>query len=157
MGEEEKGRKPREGADWLGLVSFGFFFILVGTLWITTPNLTEKVIEFFKDFQLVNLTEHIVLPAPAHIHLHQVVYTAALQFCLVFGVFQIITLILRFFFGSSLNKKAETLSGAVFLLTLGFFLQMLINETIGWLGLIGGALMSVGLAVTLSSLLKLLG
>ncbi len=155
MDEEKKGRKPREGADWLGLVSFGFFFILIGTLWVVTPNLTEKVIEFFKDFKLVNLTEHIVLPAP--VHSHPVVYTAALQFCLVFGVFQIIILILRFFFGSSLNKKAETLSGAVFLLTVGFFLQMLINETIGWLGLIGGIITSVGLAVTLSSLLKLLG
>lgn len=157
MDKEEKGRKPREGADWLGLVSFGFFFILVGMLWIITPNLTEKVIEFFKDFQLVNLTEHIVLPAPAHINLHRVVYTAALQFCLVFGIFQIIILILRFFFGSPLSKKAEALSGAVFLLTVGFFLQMLINETIGWLGLIGGIITSAGLAIILSSVLKLLG
>lgn len=155
MDEGEKGKKPREGTDWLGLVSFGFFLILLGTLWAITPNLTEEVINFFKDFQLVPLTEHIILPAPTRSH--PVVYTAAFQFCLAFGVFQIIILILRFVFGSSLNKKADALFGAGFWLSISFFLQMLINETIGWLGLIGGFITSLGVAITLSSLLKLLG
>ncbi|MBS7648085.1 hypothetical protein KEJ17_00340 [Candidatus Bathyarchaeota archaeon] len=155
MGEEEKRRNIREDTDWIGLFSLGFFLITIGTLWMITPNLTEEVINFFKDFQLVHLTEHIILPAPAHSH--PVVYTAALQFCLVFGLFQIIILILRFIFGSSLNKKAETLSGAGFWLTMSLFLQMLINENIGWFGLIGGLVTSIGIAITLSSLLKLLG
>lgn len=155
MGEGEKAIKLREGTDWLGLVSFGFFLILLGTLWTITPNLTDKVVEFFKDFQLVHLTEHIVLPAP--VHSHPVVYTAAFQFSLVFGVFQIILLILRFFFHSSLNKKAETFSGVGFWVTISFFLYMLVNETIGWWGLIAGLIISVGVAITLSSLLKLLG
>ncbi|MEM3823582.1 MAG: hypothetical protein QXH87_01470 [Candidatus Bathyarchaeia archaeon] len=155
MEKGEKAKKPKEGADWLGLVSFGFFLILLGTLWIITPNLTEEVINFFKDFQLVRLTEHIILPAPAQSH--PVVYNAAFQFCLAFGVFQIIILILRFVFGSSLNKKADAFFGVSFWLSMSFFLQMLINETIGWLGLIGGLITSIGIAITLSSLLKLLG
>ncbi len=155
MGEGEKGRKVREDTDWIGLFSLGFFLITLGTLWIITPNLTEEAINFFKDFQLVHLTEHIVLPAPARSH--PVVYTAASQFCLVFGLFQMIILILRFIFGSSLNKKAETLSGAGFWLTMSLFLQMLINETIGWLGLIGGLIISIGIAITLSNLIKILG
>lgn len=37
------------------------------------------------------------------------------------------------------------------------FLYMLVNETIGWRGLIAGLIISVGVAITLISLLKLLG
>lgn len=152
---EESGRKVREENDWIGLFSLGFFFIILGTLWMITPNLTEEVINFFKDLRLVHLTEHIILPAPAHSH--PVVYMVAFQFCLLFGLFQIIILILRFIFRSSLNKKAETLSGIGFWLSMSLFLQMLISKNIGWFGLIGGFITSIGIAITLSNLLKLLG
>jgi len=54
MGERE--RRHPERVDLLGLVSFGFFLILIGILWIGTPNLTNEIIEFFKDFQLMHLT-----------------------------------------------------------------------------------------------------
>ncbi len=61
-------RRRRERTNMLGLVSFGFFLILLGVLWSVTPNLTEEIVDFFKDFQLVHLTEHVILPAPAHSH-----------------------------------------------------------------------------------------
>ncbi len=152
MGEKEKGRTER--VDLLGLVSFGFFLILVGTLWTVTPNLTDKVIEFSKDFKFVNLTEHIILPAP--VNNHQVVYTAAMQFCLVFGVFQTVILVLRFVSHDSFKRMAETFSSIVFWFTISFVLQMLANATIGWLGLIGGFIISIGVTITARSLFILL-
>jgi hypothetical protein len=152
MGERE--RRHPERVDLLGLVSFGFFLILIGILWIGTPNLTNEIIEFFKDFQLVHLTEHIILPAP--VHNHPVVYTAAMQFCLTFGVFQMVILVLRFVFRDSLKRKAETFSGVAFWFTISFFLQMLANANIGWLGFIGGFIISIGVTITARSLFKLL-
>lgn len=151
---EEKKEKPREGTDWLGLASFGFFLILLGAVWISTPNLTDEVINFFQDFELRQLTEHMIFPAPAHSH--PVVYTAAMHFFIFFGCFQIIILVLRFVFHDSMRRKAETVSGIGFLFAISLFLQMLVNETIGWLGFLGGIIISAGVAVVISSLVKLL-
>jgi hypothetical protein len=151
---ENKKRRNR-GADWLGLLSFGFFLILIGSIWMATPNLTEKLADFFDDFHLQNLSEHIVFPAPEHQYNHLEVYTAAMQFCLVFGAFQILILILRFVLYEPLNKKADTISGIVFWFSAGFFLYMLASESIGWFGFLAGLIISVGLMIIASNFVKL--
>ncbi|MEM3627188.1 MAG: hypothetical protein QXZ25_04105 [Candidatus Bathyarchaeia archaeon] len=150
----EGGRSPR-GADWLGLVSSGFFLVLVGTIWMANPNFTDKMINFFKDFRLTNVTEHVAFPAPAHNH--PAVYAPAMQFCFVFGIFQVVILALRFVFHEPLSRKAETASGVAFWFAAGSFLYMLLNEAIGWFGFISGVIISVGLAMTISSIVRLLG
>jgi hypothetical protein len=150
----EKEKKGSKGTDWLGLISFGFFLILVGTILTVTPNFTEEVISFFKDFHLANVTSKIVFPAPESNH--PVVYTAAMQFCLVFGAFQIVILTLRFVFHESSKRKIETLSGIVFWFTVGFFLYLLTNEVIGWFGFIAGVIISIGLTIIVSNIFKLL-
>lgn len=66
--EGEDKQKRVEKADMLSLASPGFFFILVGATWMANPNLTDETVNFFKDFQLVKITEHIVFPAPAKSH-----------------------------------------------------------------------------------------
>jgi hypothetical protein len=150
-----RGERHHRDVDWLGLVSFGFFLILVGTIWMVIPNFTDEVADFFKDFHLVNVTEHIAFPAP--VQSHPVVYMAAMQFCFVFGIFQIIILALRFIFHEPLSRKAETVSGVAFWFAADLFLYMLVNEAIGWFGFIAGIIISVGLAITASSIVKLLG
>jgi hypothetical protein len=154
MAENEKRRT--RGTDWLSLISFGFFLILIGTIWMATPNLTEKVRDFFEDFHLQNVTENIVFPAPEHQYNHLDVYTAAMQFCLIFGAFQILILVLRFVLHESLNRTAETLSGIVFWFSAGFFLYMLASQTIGWFGFLAGLIISVGLTIIASSFVKLI-
>ena len=154
MAENEKRRT--KGTDWLGLLSFGFFLVLIGTIWMATPNFTEKVTNFFKDFQLQNVNEHIFFPAPEHQYNHLEVYTAAMQFCLIFGAFQIVILALRFVLHESLNRTAEALSGMVFWFSVGFFLYMLANETIGGFGFLAGLIISVGLTIIASSFVKLI-
>jgi hypothetical protein len=138
---------------WLSTLSFGFFLILFGVIWIITPNFSSEVIDFAKDFHLEHLTEHIVLPAPEHSH--PVIYEAAMQFCLVFGAFQIAILVLRFIFHDTLDKKSGTISNVAFWFSTGFFLNMLANESIVWFGFLAGLIISIGLAVIASSLVKL--
>jgi hypothetical protein len=138
---------------WLSTLSFGFFLILFGVIWIITPNFSSKVIDFVKDFRLEHFTEHIVLPAPKESH--PVVYNAAVQFCLVFGVFQIAVLVLRFIFHDSLDKKSGTISNIVFWFSTSFFLNMLVNEPTRWFGFLAGLIISIGLAIIASSLVKL--
>jgi len=150
-GSEKKGLKV---SDWLGILNFGFFLILVGTIWIITPNFTNEITYFFNDFSLKNVTENIVFPAPEHNHPN--LYTAAMQFCFVFGAFQIAILALRFVFHEPLSKKADAIAGIVFCFAVGFFLSMLANEIISWFGFIAGLIISVGLLIITSSIIKLL-
>lgn len=151
MTEVEK--KRLKGMDWLGLLSFGFFLVLFGMIWALTPNLTEEARTFFNDFHLKNVTENITFPAPEHSH--PVVYAAAMQFCLVFGAFHIVLIALRLVLHQSLNEMSGTISGMVFWLSVGFFLSMLANETIGWFGFLAGVIISVGLLIIVSSIIKL--
>ena len=140
-------------AGWLSTLSFGFFLILFGVIWIITPNFSSEVIDFAKDFHLETLTEHVVLPAPEHSH--PAIYTAAMQFCLAFGVFQIAILVLRFIFHDTLDRKSGTVSNIAFWFSTGFFLNMLANESIVWFGFLAGLVVSIGLAIIASSLVKL--
>lgn len=151
LGRNEK--RTFKGPDWLGIVSFGFFLVLFGTIWMITPNFTGKVEAFFRDFHLENVTENITLPAPEH--KHPVVYSAAMQFCFVFGAFQFVVLALRFVLNEPLDKKGGTISGIVFWLCAGFFLSMLANGTIGWFSFLAGLIVSIGLTIIASSIIKL--
>jgi len=137
----------------LSTLSFGFFLILFGIIWIVTPSFSSEVIDFAKDFHLEQLTEHIVLPAPKESH--PVVYTAAMQFCLVFGAFQTVILVLRFIFHDSLDKKSGTISNITFWFSTSFFLNMLANEPTRWFGFLAGLIISIGLAIIASSAVKL--
>jgi len=78
-----------------------------------------------------------------------------MQFCLVFGAFQVLILILRFIFHDSLDKKGGTISNVAFWFSTSFFLNMLANKSIDWLGFLAGFIISVGLAIIASSLVKL--
>ncbi len=150
-----KGKERHsEGTDWLSVVSLGFFLVLLGVIWIITPDCSSEVVDFFKDFHLENVTEKIILPAPkGH---HPVVYTAAMQFCLAFGVFHIVILVLRFALRESVDRKTGTISGIVFWLGASFFLNMLAAEAIGWFGFVAGLIICVGLMIVVSSIVKLL-
>jgi len=148
------GKKPYFGSTgWLSTLSFGFFLILFGVIWIITPNFSSEVIKFVKGFHLEPLTEHVVLPAPKESH--PVVYAAAMQYCLVFGVFQIVILVLRFILRDSLDKKSGTISNVAFWFSTSFFLNMLANEPTRWFGFLAGLIISIGLAIIASSVVKL--
>jgi hypothetical protein len=147
--------RRHEEQDKLSLASLGFFLLLIGVIWVITPNLSQKVIDFFKDFELTEeIFPNVLLPAPAH-H-HPIVYTAVARFCFVFSLFQIAILVLRFFLREPLDRVAGTFSGIVFWLGVGFVSNLLAAEAIEWFGFLGWFIVFIGLSLVVRSILVLL-
>ena len=147
--------RRHEEQDKLSFASIGFFLLLIGVIWIITPNLSQKVIDFFKDFKLEEeVFQNVFLPAPAH--RHPVVYTALARFCFVFGLFQIVILVLRVFFREPVDRMAGTFSGIVFWLGVGFVSNLLAAGAIEWFGFLGWFIVFIGLSLVVRSLLVLL-
>ena len=149
--------RQHEKRDILGLASVGFFFFLIGVIWIVNLNLniSQEVIDFFNSFTRTGeIFPNVFLPYP--VGNHQVVYTALAQFCLVFGLFQIVILVLRFFLREPPNRIAGTFSGIVFWLGAGFVSNQLADGIIRWLGFVGWLIVLIGLALVVRSLLVLL-
>ncbi len=111
-------------------ISAGFFFILAGTIFITTPNLIDGITEFFRDFTTIQIPriEGIYLPAPDHPATHLTVYSAVGQFSLIWGIFLIAIMGLRFAAHSPLNKKADNAGDIVFWLGAYYLLTTILNE-----------------------------
>ncbi len=130
LNESSKGYLNRVGEVLFSAISAGFFFILVGTIFVTTPNLFNKVLAFFSDFDIVSVPNmKIFLPAPASPGNHSMIYSAVTNFSLVWALFQIIILALRFVAHSTLSKKVETLSNLVFWLGASYLIPPFLNET----------------------------
>jgi hypothetical protein len=108
----------------LSAISVGFFLILVGTLFITTPNLINEVAKFLSHFQVVQVgTTNIHIPAPEHLGDYLDVYLAAREFSLVWGVFLIARVGADFLLDSQLRRKAENIGGVVFWLGATYLIQ----------------------------------
>lgn len=115
MASERFPRRHREGI--LSAISVGFFFVLVGFIFIITPNLTDKMVDFFQDIAFRNvarLPSNFYLPRPATIGAHVTIYSAVEQFSLAWGVFLVAMLVIRFATGSQTRKKAENLGDIIF-------------------------------------------
>jgi len=134
----EYSHKYREGL--ISAISAGFFFVLVGAIFMTTPNLFDSIVKFFSHFELVrvpNLGE-LRLPAPVppltnsvvYLVARKKVYVAVEQFSYIWGLFQIVILALRIVARSPLNKDAETVGNIVFSLGTGFLTRTFLIETI---------------------------
>jgi len=139
----------REGI--FSAISAGFFFILIGAIFVTTPDLLGKIIDFFRDFDIMRVPKmDISLPAPASPKTHSVVYSAVTQFSFAWGLFQIFILALRFVARSPLSKKAETVSNLVFWLGTGFLTYRFLNETTTsttWFVFWTGIIMLIGVSL----------
>jgi len=108
----------------------GFFLILVGVLFISTPSLADKVVTFVNHFQTAQVgSTNIYIPAPERLGDHIDIYLAARQFSLVWGVFLIAMLGARFLFDSPLRRKAENLGDIVFWLGTVYLIQTFLVQT----------------------------
>jgi hypothetical protein len=114
-------------------ISIGFFLLLVGTLFVINPDLFGSIIDFFKDFELVDVPHtNIILPAPESPQLHLTVYQAARQFSIAVGVFQVVILALRFIFPSSWGKRSETVGSFVYWVGASFLIQYFLIDSMQW-------------------------
>jgi hypothetical protein len=100
-------------------VAVGGFFILVGAMFVLTPDLWQKIVSFFKDittrtFPFGAPNSVIALPAPATPGGHATLYNSFMQFSVGMGVLQIVILALRLLQHSKVGKVAETVGNMVF-------------------------------------------
>jgi hypothetical protein len=129
---KETPRQYQEGI--FTAISIGFFLLLVGTLFVINPDLFGSIIDFFKDFELVDVPHtSIMFPAPESPQLHLTVYQAARQFSIALGVFQVVILALRFVIPSSWGKRSETVGSFVYWVGASFLIQyFLIDSTLDY-------------------------
>jgi hypothetical protein len=114
----------------LSAVSIGFFLILIGVLFISTPNLADSVVKFFSHFQTPQVgNTNIYIPAPEHLGDYVDIYLVARQVSIVWGVFLIAMLGARFMFDSPLRRKAENIGDIVFWLGATYMIQTFLVET----------------------------
>jgi hypothetical protein len=130
---KRKETKPHNQEGLFTAISIGFFLLLVGILFIINSNLFGSIMDFFKDFKLVDVPNtDIMFPAPEFPQLHLTVYQAARQFSIALTVFQVIILALRFFIPSSWEKRSETVGNFVYWGGTSFLIQLFLIETTQW-------------------------
>ncbi len=130
MSEGSKVYPRRYGEGLFSAISAGFFLILAGSLYMTTPSIFEKILAFFRDFDIVRVTNmSILLPAPAFPANHLIIYSTITQFSFVWSIFQIVILALRFVAHSPPVKKGETVSNLVFWSGTIYLIPKFLNDT----------------------------
>jgi hypothetical protein len=143
---KEMPRQYQEGL--FTAISIGFFLLLVGTLFVINPDLFGNIIDFFKDFGLVDVPHtNIVFPAPESPQLYLTVYEAARQFGIALGVFQVVILALRFVIPSSWGKRSETVGNLVYWVGASFLIQSFLIETMQWFVFWSTIIILVGVSI----------
>ncbi len=145
---ENKKSAPIFGENVITAISIGFFLVLVGILFVITPNLFGKIIDLFRDFKLVDVpNSDLTLPGPVSPGDYTVVYAAVAQFSFAIGLFQIVVLALRFLISSPWGKRAETVGNLVFWLGAGFLIQSFLLETTQWFVFWSTIIMMLGVSL----------
>ena len=146
---------PRYNEGLFSAISAGFFFILVGAIFVITPDLFGEILDFFRDFDLVRVPNQPgwLLPAPAFPVGHSVVYSAVEKFSFAIGVFQIVVLALRFVARSPWGKKAETIANFLFWLGTGFLIRILLVESTMWFVFWAGIVMLIGVSLVVRAII----
>ena len=143
---KETPRKPQEGL--FTAISAGFFLLLVGAIFVITPNLFESILDFFKDFKLVDVPNtDIVFLGLDFPESHLTVYQAAGQASAALCVFQIVILVLRFIIPSSWGKRAETVGNFVYWAGAAFLIQLFLVESTQWFVFWSTIIMIVGVSL----------
>lgn len=133
-------------------LSAGAFFILLGIVYVINlpSSLWNAVVDFFGSFTLAQVpTTGIYLPAPINPASHAVLYGAVFQFCIGFGVLQIIFLVMRSIMNSPISKTAETMGTLVYWFGSGYLVTTYLNYTTTtskWFVFWAGILIILGLS-----------
>lgn len=114
-------------------VSFGFFFVLVGAIFAASPGLYNSLNTFVNSSSWTTYkvpNSNVTVPVLASPSAHVAVYQAVFEFCLVWGLFQIVLLVSRFVVGSLPRRKARTASSVVFWLGASYLVNTYLNASL---------------------------
>jgi hypothetical protein len=153
---QDLSERKYKRTDVIGIITFGFFVILVGVIFAVTPNLFHRISDFVQDFEL-GRRSNLYIPAPRNLHAHTVFYTAVFQFCLAFAIFQVFVMLARFALKDSIDKKAGTISSLVFWFGASWIMSLLMAETFVWFVFVGWLLMLVGVSIVVKNSIVLIG
>ena len=143
------------GEGLISAISVGAVFIIIGIVFITTPDLPAKIGTFFQDITSVSYpfpagsSSTITFPGPANPASHGVLYSALMQFDLAIGILQILILALRLGMHSPTGKTAETVGNLIFWLGAAVLVNMFLAAgTInGWFEYWGAFIVLIGVTL----------
>jgi hypothetical protein len=114
-------------------ISFGFFLLLLGILFVSTPDLFDKISNFFGDLGIEEVSNSgVFLPAPEAPRSHLALYNVMGTISIAAVVFQAIMLVLRFGLRSSWSKRSETLGNFVYWIGVAFLVQWFLIDSTQW-------------------------
>jgi len=119
--EPSPSHHRRHGEGFFGAITAGFFFLLIGILFITIPDLLGKTVGLIQDFSAVRVPHTgIYLPAPDTPSQYTAVYTAVFEFSLIWTLLEIVILALRMGIGSRYRRITRSFGNIVFWLGTAF-------------------------------------
>ena len=141
-----------EGIDFLSVVSAGFFFLLIGGIFVATPHLSNKIDNFAHDFHKTEMWPGVSSYAPTSNHPE--FYNALFQFCLIFAIFQVVILATRFILKESVRRKSRTFSSLFFWFGAATALNLLKAGSIDWFIFLGWLIVFIGMVITVRSVIS---
>ena len=128
-------------------ISVGFFIILLGVLFVSTPDLFGNISDFIGDFEFSQVSDTVVvLPQPANALAHLELYNVMGMVSIAAVVFQVIMIVLRFVMSSSWSKRAETVGNLVYWIGVAFLVQFFLIDTTQWFVFWSTILMAAGVS-----------
>jgi len=129
-------------------VSFGFFVLLLGILFVFTPDLFGKISDFFGDLGIDEISNSgVFLPAPEVPGSHLALYNVMGLVSITGVVFQAIMLVLRFVMPSSWVKRSETLGNFVYWIGVAFLVQWFLIDSTQWFVFWSCIIMAAGVSL----------
>ncbi len=158
--------KPQQkrglGENIITATAVGGTLIIIGLIFLLTPDLGGKIGSFFSDFTThfyqVSATSTMSLPVPAHLGSHALLYSAAAQFALGIGILQIIILAMRFGIHSRIGKIAETVGNLVFWFGAFYLASTFLTATVtytGWFAFWASLIIAVGVSTVVRGIVLL--
>jgi len=141
---QQKSKKT----DVVGLIGFGIFLVLLGWTFISTPGLIESIKAFIIDFKLVEISPNFFIPAPQNNH--PILYGAVYNFCILFGIAQIILLIIRFALNDTSKGKGENIGGIFFWFSAAYLVGLLSFGSLVWNAFVGSIVVIIGASIIIN-------
>lgn len=145
----------KERSVYEGLVTalaVGGFFIIIGFMFVLTPNLWNDASAFFQSFTTISYTvgsSTVNLPAPANPAANLELFTTFMYFIVGIGILQIIILPVRLAIHSPIRRIAETVGNLVFWLGAAVMANvfLLAGTITGWFQFWASLIILVGVSM----------
>lgn len=145
----------RGDRDFLGLVNFGAFLLVVGSFFAFAPSLVDRFREFIADFELLEISQGIYLPVVRGPHPE--VYSFLLWLSIAMVVTNILILVARYIIRDSIRRKADTFSGVIFWAGIALLADQLFRQNIEFQAaysyfiiIAGASILSIGIGLLLA-------